>query len=206
LDCEFDRALEQFRIAHYARVAMWDPHYVANLKRFNTEPGDWKKADRNPSAGRLKKMFLPNKANFEAPPSTTRGARISQGRVVPCGGREGKKGMQRERNRRLRSLGVAVAQRPPWAARLSALTGALCAGRKRQNAAAIPTAEKSAKLRHQKRRVNPERLKERREVHFCQTKPILAAYVRRSGCDLMNQPVAVPTNRLDILHLVSTAV
>jgi hypothetical protein len=56
-------------------------------------------------------MFLPNKANFEAARSTTRCARISQGRVVPCGGREGKKGFPRERNRRLRSLGMAAAHR-----------------------------------------------------------------------------------------------
>lgn len=49
---EFDRALEQFRIARYARVAMWDPHYVANMKRFNPPPDDCKKADRNPNARR----------------------------------------------------------------------------------------------------------------------------------------------------------
>jgi hypothetical protein len=49
---EFDRALEQFRIAHFARVAMWEPHYVANMKRFDP-PSDYsKKADRNPNARR----------------------------------------------------------------------------------------------------------------------------------------------------------
>jgi hypothetical protein len=52
LDREFDRALEQFRIAHYARVAMWDPHYVANLKRFDPPTDYSKKADRNPNARR----------------------------------------------------------------------------------------------------------------------------------------------------------
>jgi len=52
LDREFYKALEQFRIAYYARVCMWDPHYVANLKRFSPPPDDWKKADRNPNAKR----------------------------------------------------------------------------------------------------------------------------------------------------------
>jgi hypothetical protein len=52
LEREFDRALEHFRIAHYARVAMRDLHYVAHRKRFNIPPDDWKKADRNPNARR----------------------------------------------------------------------------------------------------------------------------------------------------------
>lgn len=47
LDREFYKALEQFRIAHYARVCTWDAHYVANLKRFDPEPNAWKKADLN---------------------------------------------------------------------------------------------------------------------------------------------------------------
>jgi hypothetical protein len=52
LDREAYKALDQFRTARYARVCMWDPHYVANLKRFNPPADDSKKADRNPNARR----------------------------------------------------------------------------------------------------------------------------------------------------------
>ena len=45
LEREFYKALDEFQKLRYARVSLWEPFYIKNLKKFTPTPADSKKAD-----------------------------------------------------------------------------------------------------------------------------------------------------------------